>query len=342
MKKSRTRRLPVRRLSPGFVAAICLLGVATSPVAAAPIYSAWSAPVNLGPTINTTSNELAPAISPDGLSLYFDSDRPGGSGGRDIWVSQRATVSAPWGAPVNLGTIVNSGTDDANPALSTDGHWLFFAGSRPGGFGAADLYRSFRADIHDDFGWQTPTNLGPNVNTAANENGTGGYFDNAGHPQLYFGSNRPGGPGLSDIYRSNLQPDGAWGAPTLVAELSTPNQDNRPNLRNDGLEIFFYSGSGTVPDLWTAMRDSVDAPWSAPVNLGPIVNSSDADFHPYLSADATTLFFMSTRPGGVGLMDLYMTTRVQQVPEPSSIVLAVTALIGVILASALREPPSTP
>ena len=188
---------------------------------------------------------------------------------------------------------------------------MFFASARPGGFGGADLYQSYRADIHDDFGWQAPTNLGPNVNTAAAENGNG-YFDNGGHPQLFFGSDRLGPAGNADLYVSDLQADGAWGAATLIPELSTSDTENRPTLRQDGLEIFFYSArTGGIggADLWTATRATVGAPWSTPVNLGAPVNTSDTEIHPYLSADGRSLVFCSSRPGGSGGTDLYMTTR---------------------------------
>jgi len=217
---------------------------------------------------------------------------------------------------VNLGSIVNSGSDEANCAFSTDGHWLFFASPRPGGFGAVDLYQSYRGDVHNNFGWETPVNLGPKVNTAANEQGTGGYFDNGGHPQLYFGSDRPGGLGAPDIYRTDLQSDGTWGTPTAVTELNSSSNDNRPNLRPDGLEIFFYSTRPGVggSDLWTATRATTDATWSSPVNLGVPVNTSASDAHPYLSADGTTLVLDSTRPGGFGDADLWVTTRSQIFP----------------------------
>jgi hypothetical protein len=82
-------------------------------------------------------------------------------------------------------------------------------------------------------------------------------------------------------------------------------------VRLDGLEIFFYSdragSAGT--DIWTATRATVDAPWSTPVNLGPTVNSSAGDQHPYLSANGEVLVFASARPGGSGGLDLWMTTR---------------------------------
>src|SRR5207249_8036769 len=64
-----------------------------------PAYGPWGAPANLGPVVNSASNDQHPSISKDGLSLYFVSNRPGGFGGNDIWVTQRASVDDAWGPP---------------------------------------------------------------------------------------------------------------------------------------------------------------------------------------------------------------------------------------------------
>src|SRR5690349_18775276 len=87
-------------------AALVWFGIAASVAAAAPSFGGWSAPVNLGPVVNSAASELGPALSGDGLSLYISVTKPGGFGGNDIWVSQRATVSDAWGAPVNLGATI--------------------------------------------------------------------------------------------------------------------------------------------------------------------------------------------------------------------------------------------
>src|SRR5262249_43820823 len=141
------------------------------------------------------------------------------------------------------------------------------------------------------------------------------YFDNGGHPQLIFGSGRLGGA-ARDLFLSRQQPDGSWGAATLIPELSSPTTENRPTIRRDGLEIFFYSDrpGGSGLDLLASTRATVDAPWSTPVNVGPTVNSSGTDQHPYLSADAKTLVFSSNRTGGSGSLDEWMTTRAQVLP----------------------------
>jgi Tol biopolymer transport system component len=93
--------------------------------------------VNLGPTINTPYDDFAVSLSADGLSLFFSSDRPGGFGGHDLWVSRRASLAASWGAPVNLGSNVNSAFIDYNPEISWDGSRIVFASTRTtGGDGA--------------------------------------------------------------------------------------------------------------------------------------------------------------------------------------------------------------
>ncbi len=96
----------------------------------------WGTPVNLGPTVNSSALEGGPSISPDGLSLYFNSERPGGFGHRDIWVTTRKTKDDPWGTPVNLGPTVNSSGIENNPDISSDGSTLYFVSGRPGNVGS--------------------------------------------------------------------------------------------------------------------------------------------------------------------------------------------------------------
>jgi len=295
-------------------AAICvaLIVVATSHPGAVPTFSDWAVPTNLGPTVNSPFQDFGPAISKDGLSLYFTSDRPGGFGNQDIWVSQRRTKDEAWGPPMNLGAVINTESSENVPALSRDGHWLFFNSNRPGGFGLQDMWASWREDTHDDFGWEPPFNLGAGVNSGFGDVNPA-YFENdeGGGPLLFFTSNRPGGPGAFDMYVSQLAPNGLFGAAVLVPELSSPAMEQRPSIRFDGLEIFFHSnlpGSGGN-DLWVSTRERVTDPWSPPVNLGVTVNTAFADQQPYIAADRLTLFMVSDRPDGVGMLDLYVTTR---------------------------------
>ncbi len=257
-----------------------------------PEWGPWSMPINLGPLVNSPLDDNRPAISKDGLSFYITSGRLGGFGGLDIWVSHRASVDDPWGPPQNLGPTVNSSSNDVAPAFSPDGH------------------------TRDDFGWGPPEDLGCVVNTPYVNAGPTIFEDETtGITTLYFTvqNNPPGSDQGFDIYASTrIGDEGAFGSPVLVPELSSPFRDTRTAIRRDGLEIFLSSGRpGGVgnEDLWVSTRASTLDPWSTPVNLGTVVNTTAFDGGPALSFDGTTLYFHSNRPGGVGGNDLYVTTR---------------------------------
>jgi WD40 repeat protein len=296
-----------------FALVLAFLQLSTWNPLAAPSLSAWGTPVNLGPVVNSPFLDGGAGISRNGLSLYFHSNRPGGFGDTDIWVSRRASAHDPWGPPVNLGPNINTSFAETVPTISRDGHWMFFASARPGGQGGIDIWASRRTHTHDDFGWQPPLNLGPNVNSAVFDAGPT-YL--AGHgvfpPTLFFVSTRPGGFGGNDVYASELLLDGVFGPSTHVSELSSPSNDNRPTIRRDGQEIIFFSnrpGGVGGNDLWVSTRASLGSGWTLPENLGPIVNSADDEFQPQLSSDRKMLVFSSNRPGGFGDYDLYLTVR---------------------------------
>ncbi len=287
-------------------------------------FGPWSEPVNLGPVVNSPFDDNHPAISKNGLSLFITSSRPGGVNGAtnlgrfpEIWVSQRASRDDPWGPPQNLGPVINSlGHNTGVPNLSPDEHLMFFNSTRPGGCGGADLYVARRKNKRNDFGWQAPVNLGCTINSAANDNGPT-YFeddetDETDTVTMYFNSTRPGGIGPENIYASILGDDGTFGPAVLVHELSSPRVDGRTAIRRDGLEMLVSSnrlGSiGGSNDLWVSTRASTSGAWSTPVNLGPPINSEFDDGGSALSADGTTLYFYSTRPG-FGGRDLYVSKR---------------------------------
>jgi len=274
--------------------------------------SEWSAPVNVG-AINSTFNEQAPSVSPDGLSLYFGSNRPraGGSTDTDLWVSHRSCGDCPWETPVNLGPVVNSSAGDNGPSLSLDGHLLFFTSARPGS-GLNDIYVSHRADPKDDFGWGPPVLLGAGVNTAAFEAGAE-YVQSAEDGVANFYFNRGPSQSAQDIYVASIARDGETrGSAVIVSQLSDATaNDAAASVRTDGREIFFGSsrinGAGGL-DLWFSTRRSVHDPWSPPENLAPL-NSAASDQQPSLSSDGRTLLFASDRSGSIGGTDIWMSTR---------------------------------
>lgn len=290
-------------------------------------YTPWTEPVNLGAIVNTSVSEFFSCVSKDGLSLYFtspgDVNRPS-LGGFDIYVSRRPSLDAPWGSPENLGEPINSPSDDVSPMLTIDGHRMYFASNRAGGFGGNDIYVSRRHNKRDDFGWRVPRNVGEGVNTPANEAGPFVIEDDTtGTITLYFDSNRPDGLGPytedvvhngNDIYASVLEADETFGPATLVEELSTVWADRKPTIRRDGLELILTSdrpGRLGVLDLWVSTRESTSDPWSAPTNMGATINGPGNQSGAMFSFDSRTLYFHAARDSrpGFGRADLFVTTR---------------------------------
>jgi Tol biopolymer transport system component len=272
--------------------------------------SDFSMPQDVGEPINSVDNEAAPFIASTGLSLYFASGRVGGYGSMDIWVCQRPTLTSAWGAPQNLGAVINTDGIDNQPALSADGLTLFFNNSsRTVRFGGADIYVSTRTDIHNDFGWTEPINLGGNINTSSNEI-SAAYFEPAdgGTPILYFSSDRSGN---IDIYQSKRSPNGKFNPPTNVTALNSSGNEDGPSISRNGLEMLFSSdrepGFGGR-DIWVSTRASVNAQWGSPADLTS-VNSEYDDSHPSHSLDGTVIYFGSGRDGGSGSGDIYTAHR---------------------------------
>jgi len=282
----------------GFVAAIALGGGNTK------ADFTFGETTNLGPTINSSYEEAPDCISADGLEMYFSSNRSGGYGGWDIWVSKRETLNHDWGASVNLGAPVNSNQNEDFAYLWADGLEMYFCSRRPGGYGAYDIWMTRRVTKDDP--WGIPENLGPVVNSSFND--TSPCFSPDGL-ELYFSVNRAGGYGSDDIWVARrATKNDPWGEPTnLGPVVNSSGTETVPFLSSDGLLLFFSENrQGDRPgglgnaDMWVTRRASVSDPWGTPMNLGPIVNSPSLDNGPRISPDGSTLYFCSERPGGFG------------------------------------------
>ncbi len=261
----------------------------------------WSEPVRLDAPVNdATAIEQGPALSPDGLSLYFCSNRAGGSGGNDLWASRRASEEDAWSEPVNLGPTVNSSAGDCGPSFSQDGLLLFFTSARAGGAGANDIYMASRTDPTDDLSWSAPVRLGPEVNTPEYEfSPFVTKWADDGTAELYF---ERGGRETTDIFAVTIDASGAaLGSAIAVDELNTAAGDQHATVRFDGREVLLASNRDGGWDLFVATRISPNHPWSTPVPVDEL-NSSLHEIHPYLSRDGRTVAFSR---GG----DIWMSSR---------------------------------
>ena len=156
----------------------------------------WSEPKNLGPAVNSRFRESEPALSADGRTLYFSSDRPGGYGSLDIW-STILIAEGIWGTPENLGDAINTDKEEVTPFIHADGQHLYFASRGHMGLGGYDIYYSTKLGDR----WSTPENLGYPVNTKDNE---GSVFITPDYTEGYYEKYVSGAnPALShsDIYK---------------------------------------------------------------------------------------------------------------------------------------------
>ena len=282
-----------------------------------PTFSDWLPAQRLSRPINSEFDDQAPILSKDEKTLFFTSNRPGGSGDEDIWVSKRRTPNSSWEDPVNLGLKVNSSGIERLRSLTPDGKGLLFMSNREGGNGSTDIWIIVRDNVNDDLNWSRPINLGPMINSAGSEVAAKYLFANGGQTQkLFFTGDRLNGFGGPDIYESDVS--GGFRPPVNVFELNSPSVETCFTLSEDGLEIIFISnrpnttGDLAYNDLYSSTRESVNDLWTAPEKLGPQVNAADyQDVNPSLTIDGRTMMFASRRPGGIGAgtLDIYMTTR---------------------------------
>lgn len=206
----------------------------------------FGSPTNLD-SINTEFMDRAPNISVGGLFLFFDSNRPDGVGGSDLWMASRASPSDPFSNAVNPGGI-NTPFEDLAPSLSVDGLTLFFGSNRPGGQGEFDLWMTARSTQSDPFG--TPVNLGSDVNTTEDDTAPSISADGL---TLLYGSKRPGGNGERDLWQvTRPTVDAPFGNPVNLS-INTPFIENAPDVSLDGSTLYFASsrpgGFGEL-DLW--------------------------------------------------------------------------------------------
>lgn len=203
----------------------------------------WGDP-QLVPGVNSSDSETAPELSTDGLTLYFSSNRAGGKGKHDIYITHRQTREADWDPP-DLVPELNSAVQDYSPVEDDSGLVVYFYSTRDGG--DQDLFKATRPSKDDP--WHTPPVLVDELDTADND---ADPFVTADGLTLYFGS---GGSGVLDIYIARrLDRDAAFDAAQPVDELNSDSHETDPWLSPDGRTIVITSNRAGDNDLYEATR----------------------------------------------------------------------------------------
>lgn len=255
-------------------------------------------PTNLGEGVNTTDAEYFPAITADGETLVFTRLI---NGNEDFWTSQFKNNS--WSIATPLSSRINTiRYNEGAQTISPDGKYLFFTGcNRPDGLGRCDIYVSHR----EGKDWGEPYNVGKPVNSEFWESQPAISPDGR---TLYFISNRPGGSGGYDIWKSSITDEAKWGPATnLGPDINTAFDENTPFLHVDGKTLYFSSdgwpGFGNK-DIYYSRMDN-DGMWEKPINIGYPINSFEDESGLVVSADGNFGLFSSNLKGGFGLQDVY-------------------------------------
>jgi len=193
-------------------------------------FGAWLPREELGTPVKTGYNEGAQCLSPDGkYLLYTMCDADFGMGSCDLYWSKR--IGDRWSRPRNFGAPVNTSVWESQPSMAADGMTVYFASSRPGGFGGMDIWKTTMTSEGE---FSVPENLGPTINTPGDD---AAPFIHSDGRTLYFASNGRVGMGGYDLYYSTLQTDGTWSEPI---DMGFPI-----NSPADEINIFI-NASGTV------------------------------------------------------------------------------------------------
>lgn len=254
-------------------------------------------PINLGPAINTKDREYLPALTADGSTLIFSRTA---DGNEDFYISRK--VNKEWKTAIPLSDKINTRFNEGAQSISPDGMYLFFTGcNRPDGFGSCDLYVSHKNGNQ----WDTPFNLGSVVNSSSWDSQPAVTPDGN---TLYFVSNRPGGTGGYDIWKTTLNGEGEWSKPVnLGPDINTIYDENTPFIHPDGKTLYFSSngwpGMGSMDIFYS--RAQADGKWGKPVNIGYPINTFNEESGLMVSPDGTEGYFSSIIRDGLGDMDIY-------------------------------------
>jgi hypothetical protein len=217
-----------------------------------------------------------------------------------------------WSEPVNLGPSINTEFDEFHMAISQNELSLFFAGDRPGTLGGYDLWVAGRPSRDDD--WGPARNLGPKLNTPLNE---AGPLLSPDEHWLLFCSNGHGGFGMTDIFasfRKDTSDNFGWEEPINLGEgVNSEFGDCDPTLFIDtetGVVTLYFASTRPGLGDWDIYQSTLGSDGTfGPAVLVPELSSPQRDAHPTIRCDGLEIFLASNRPGTLGMIDLWVSTR---------------------------------
>jgi outer membrane protein OmpA-like peptidoglycan-associated protein len=293
---------------------------------------------NLGSGINTAFPEYSPVISADQRMIIFTSRRPESTGGKtdprdqmyfeDIYVSTM-NDSGEWSKAVPMGQNINTAGHEATIGISADGQQLLIYKDDQGD---GNIYLSYQQGD----AWGAPAKLTENVNSKDWEPSATITPDGN---TLYFSSNREGGMGGTDLYRSVRLPNGEWSKPTnLGAPINSKYDEDAPSILADGKTLYFASNGelsmGGFDILYSTLNE--ENVWSAPTNIGYPVNTSNDDIFFAPTPDNTHAYYSSANSeNGFGEKDICLLTFPNKEENP------LTVLTGEITSIYGGVPPGT-
>ena len=282
-------------------------------------------PENLGDSLNSQYDEYWPSISADGKTLVITRLIPR----KDIDEIERRLQQMPpekrklmearihkkqedffisnrddsiWGVARNMGSPLNTKFNEGAQSLSADGKTMYFSAcNKSDGQGGCDIYISEKKNGS----WSEPVNLGKPVNTGKWESQPSISPDGQ---TLYFVSNRKGGIGRKDIWKSEKNEEGEWGKPVNLGDsINTPEEEMAPFMHMDNQTLYFASagwpGMGSM-DLFMSEKKG-DTTWTSPINLGYPINTPESEFGMVVSSAGNKAYYSSDRKEGKG-KDIYM------------------------------------
>lgn len=280
---------------------------------------------NLGKTINSKGQEVAPVISPDGKFLFFTRSKfPGNIGSpnrQDVWVASLDNANN-WNEAVNVKAPINNEGDNAITGISPDGKTVYLINVyRPDGSMVNGLSKSIRTRE----GWSFPRECKIRNHYNDHEKNFTEFAVSPNGRVLILSVQRRDTEGNKDLYVSFLQSDDTWSEPRHMGNvINTPDYEGSPFVASDDKTLYFtsagFSGFGNG-DIFVARRlDDTWTNWSEPENLGPNINTPQWDGYFNIPASADYAY-LSSMENSLGEEDIFRVKLFPSIkPEPVAIV----------------------